>query len=221
MFTQPESSLKIYKKRKKALEQKSFLPKELTRLVDFIIKNQLDAAEKASPEKNPRKSLTPSHEVLSGKPLLPREQFPLDYRTSRDLARKILDFMGDGNEHLVQSIEVIQKEMEQDTEFLDRAMQKYLEGDDDFFRTFGEKTPSAPRSLNFVVQSATAPHESGPAPGPYLANRALSCLRQPALYRRAQGKAGVSLSALQFLPHRVPLQADGLPLLRHGKKRFL
>ena len=157
MFTQPENSLKIYKKRKKALEQKSFLPLELTQLVDFIIKNQLEAAKKASPENKSQTSLTPSHEVLSGKPLLPREQFPLDYETSRDLIQKIIKFMGDGNEHLVQAIEVIQKEIKQDAEFLDRAMQKYLEGDDDFFRSFGEKTPSAPRSLNFVVQSGTTP----------------------------------------------------------------
>ncbi|EFI33954.1 formate dehydrogenase accessory protein [Desulfonatronospira thiodismutans ASO3-1] len=157
MFTQPEKSLKIYKKRKKPLEQKSFLPKELTQLVDFIIKNQLEAAEKASPENNPHTSLASSHEVLSGKPLLPREEFPLDFKTSRELALKILKFMADSNEHLVQSMEVIQKEMDSDPEFLDMAMKKYLEGDDDFFRSFGEKTPSAPRSLNFLVQSAAAP----------------------------------------------------------------
>ena len=157
MFTQPESSLKIYKKRKKALEQKSFLPRELTQLVDFILKNQLESAKEASFELHSQTSLTPNNEVLNGKPLLPREEFPLDYQTSRELALKILKFMADSNEQLIQSVEIIQKEMDSDPDFLDRAMQKYLEGDDDFFRSFGEKTPSAPRSLNFVVQSGATP----------------------------------------------------------------
>ncbi|WP_291323251.1 formate dehydrogenase accessory protein FdhE [Desulfonatronospira sp.] len=157
MFSQPEKSLQIYKKRKKILDQKSFLPKELVKLVDFVIKNQLEAAQKTSPENSPDTSFTPIQELIQGKPLLPRESFPLDYDNARDLARIIMQFMHNSQGHLKQPVEEIEKELEQDPNFLDLALQKYLEGDDDFFRSFGEKTPSGPRSLNFLVQSCAAP----------------------------------------------------------------
>ncbi len=157
MFSDPEKSLKIYQKRKKPLQQKSFLPKELTKLVDFVVREQLKTALELSSEVDENISLSEIHEVVNGKPLLPRESFPLDFRACGESIERLLNFFQESSGHLSEAADVIRKEIKQDPEFLNKAMNKHLAGDDDYFRAFGEKTPSGPRLLNFLVQTGTTP----------------------------------------------------------------
>ena len=157
MFNDPEKTLKIYQKRKKPLEQKSFLPDELVKLVDFVFKEQLKVAGQISSVMGPETVLTPSHQLVNGKPLLPRESFSLDHQATRDLLLRLLKYLKESRGQLSEAAEQIQKELDADENFLDRALQKYLAGDDDFFRKFGEKTPAVPRCLNFLVQAGATP----------------------------------------------------------------
>ncbi len=157
MFSDPEKTLKIYQKRKKPLQQKSFLPKELIKLVDFVIKEQLKVAQAISSEPDDNLFLSEIHEVVNGKPLLPRESFPLDFKVSGEFIERLLSFFQDSPGHLAEAVEVIRKEIKQDPDFLNKIMKKHLSGDDDFFRAYGEKTPSGPRLLNFLVQTGAAP----------------------------------------------------------------
>ncbi len=157
MFAEPDKTLKTYHKRKKVLKQKSFLPQDLVELVDFAFHEQLKAMENVSSTLDQDISLPQPEEVLSGKPLLPRDSFPLDREISRDLILKLMRFLLDNKGHLAEAAQIVEREMEHDPEFLDTALDKYLSGDDDFFRSFGEKTPSGPRCLNFLVQTGATP----------------------------------------------------------------
>jgi len=153
--------LKLFQKRKDALSKKDILPQELLDLAEFSFKNQvktfnsLDAVLPAGME------LTSLDEVMSGKPLLPRDSFPYDFKTCLSLFNTLLDYIKSSSGPIKASAGIIESEINSDPELPKVSFERYLQADDHFFRAFGEKMPESPRTLNFLAQTAITPSVAG------------------------------------------------------------
>lgn len=152
-----DKSLKLFQKRKDILARKDLLPLELLDLAEFAFNNQLKTYEVADSVLSDEVDLTPLNEVMSGKPLLARALFSYDLEESLNLFDILLKYLKKSAGNLNVSAEVIESEILKDSDLPGHSFQKYLEGDDHFFRTFGEKTPDSPRTLNFLTQTAITP----------------------------------------------------------------
>ena len=153
--------LKLFQKRKDALSKKDTLPQELLDLAEFSFKNQvktfnsLDALLPAGME------LTSLDEVMSGKPLLPRDSFPYDFKTCLSLFNTLLDYIKSSSGPIKAAAGIIESEINTDPELPKVSFERYLQADDHFFRSFGEKMPESPRTLNFLAQTAITPSVAG------------------------------------------------------------
>jgi FdhE protein len=106
------------------------------------IEIQIDEQEKTDRDKH-----------LNGVPLLLREKFPVDRPRARELFNKLLRIALDFDGPIKDAAEVIEKEVTD----LEPCWRAFINGDDDFFLRFGEKTPQSPRMLNFLIQSSLIP----------------------------------------------------------------
>lgn len=155
--------LKLFEKRKKAIAQKNFLPQDLLELVDFTFKAQIETFETVDTTIPEDMEITPLEQLFSGKPLLPRSSFPLDSESSRKLFNVLLDHLDGCSTHLKEAGQAVKSEIQKNPSLPQEAFENYLQGNDEFFRTFGEKTPGSPRTLNFLTQSAMTPSLYGNA----------------------------------------------------------
>lgn len=139
------------------LQNKPFLPEELIDLISKVARIQLEAQEQASPVIPDASTLTPAEENLQGRPLLLRSDFPYDYDQACELFKKFTEILTESEGSIAEATELINKELESGILDLKKAFTAYLDGDDSFFSQWGEKTPEAPRTLNFLVQSSLTP----------------------------------------------------------------
>ncbi|RQD59338.1 MAG: formate dehydrogenase accessory protein FdhE [Desulfonatronovibrio sp. MSAO_Bac4] len=149
--------LKLFEKREKAIAHKKFLPEDLLKLVAFTYKEQLKTFENTSPTIPEDMEIAPLDQVFSGKPLLPRSFFSFDLESSLKLFNLLLDHLDSCSTHLKESAHTINAEIRKNPRLPREAFENYLQGNDQFFRTFGEKSPGSPRTLNFLTQSAITP----------------------------------------------------------------
>jgi FdhE protein len=152
-----DKSLKLFEKRKDILSKKNILPQELLDLAEFTFKNQVksfDLLDTVLPEEM---ELTPIDQVMSGKPLLARDSFPFDLEESLKLFDILLKHLKGSPGNLKSPAGIIESEIKKNPDLPKESFEKYLQADDHFFRTFGEKTPESPRILNFLIQTAITP----------------------------------------------------------------
>ncbi|WP_028575248.1 formate dehydrogenase accessory protein FdhE [Desulfonatronovibrio hydrogenovorans] len=157
MYQNPDKSLVLMEKRKKVLQGQNILPLELIELISTVFQEQLRTYEGLESSLKPGTSLTPVSQVASGKPLLARESFEYDFEASKSLFNFLLDHLINSSSHLSQAARIIADQVSSDPDLIKTAFLNHLKGDDLFFRTFGEKTPSGPRALNFLVQTSMTP----------------------------------------------------------------
>ncbi|CCO25371.1 formate dehydrogenase accessory protein FdhE [Maridesulfovibrio hydrothermalis] len=139
------------------LKDKPFLPEELIALISTVARIQLEAQESAAPVIPDPETLTAPEENLQGHPLLLRDKFPYDYEQACELFKKFSTILKDSHGSIAEATDFISTQLISGDLELKTAFTAYLKGDDTFFSKWGEKTPEAPRTLNFLVQSALTP----------------------------------------------------------------
>ena len=149
-------SLRLLEKKLAALSGKTVLPPAMLTLVADTMRAQQRARAGQSVEITPE-MLQDIERVLRGAPLLPRESFPLDTAGAAALFAEISDIVRQSEPHLVEALDMIDAALADGSLDLDAAFALHVAGDDTFFAAFGEKTPNAPRLLNFLVQASLAP----------------------------------------------------------------
>lgn len=140
-----------------ALRKREFLPASLIDLVAQTAAMQIEAAASldiAFPEPD---VLAPAERFLRGVPMLDRELFPFDAGATRALFDKLLAMVAAPDCELAPSGQIVRKALEDGELDLDAAIAGHLSGDGAYAMEFGEKTPDAPRLLNYLVQASLGP----------------------------------------------------------------
>ncbi len=147
---------KLLEKKLDALSGKTVLPPAMLTLVADTMRAQQRARTEQSVEIAPE-MLQDIERVLRGAPLLTRESFPLDTAGAAALFAEISGIVRHSEPHLIEALDLIDAALADGSLDLDAAFARHVAGDDTFFAAFGEKTPNAPRLLNFLVQASLAP----------------------------------------------------------------
>ena len=148
---------KQLEKKLDVLSQKTVLPASMLALVAATARAQL-AAQAAEKVEIQLGMLEDVERTLRGAPMLARDAFPVEMTSLTALFNDISGFVRANEAHLVEAMDVIVAARQDGSLDLTKAVRQYLAGDDTFFATFGERTPSAPRLLNFLIQAALTPH---------------------------------------------------------------
>lgn len=138
------------------LHKRDFLPGELVGFVGDISMRQLEAMREVALPKGFPAKVTPEEEFLTGKPLLAREEFPVDAALSRRLYDEFLKTCMELGGPLGKAAKAFAEGSGKDLDF-EAATTAYLKGDAPFFTKWGEKTPDAPRLVAFLVQASLSP----------------------------------------------------------------
>lgn len=139
------------------LQDKPFLPEELVELISAVARIQLKAQEHSNPVIPDASTLTSHEENLQGRPLLLRSDFPYDSDQAVELFNKFLNILKESTGTIAEASKLVEAELKNGSLILTEAFSAYLESDDTFFSKWGDKTPEAPRTLNFLVQSSLTP----------------------------------------------------------------
>jgi len=140
-----------------ALRKREFLPASLIDLVAKTAAMQIEAAASLNIAFPAPDALAPIERVLRGVPMLDRELFPIDAAATRTLFEKLLAMVAAPECELAPSGLIVKKAFEDGELDLDAAIAGHLAGDDAYVVEFGEKTPDAPRLLNYLVQASLGP----------------------------------------------------------------
>jgi FdhE protein len=137
------------------LAKKPFLPEPLLGLVRAISIRQIEAADQS--RIGDLGKLSSQEELLRGKPLLPREDFPVDFDQARELFSEFSE-LARNTPPLDKAVQTILNALDEKALDLGQAFEAFLKGDDPWLESFGmERTPESPRCLNFLVQSSLTP----------------------------------------------------------------
>jgi FdhE protein len=152
-----QKELGYFEKRMDMLKKKGTIPEDLLELIDFIYKRQLNSFALLNDILDKDVDFPSPEDVLRGKPMLPRENFPYDFDASQKLFSELVAFLQEQKGHLGEAAEIIARDVDKGQLDLPQCYTKYLAGDDHYFRLYGEKTPNAPRALNFLIQASITP----------------------------------------------------------------
>lgn len=140
-----------------ALRKREFLPASLIDLVAQTAAMQIEAAASLDIAFPAPDALAPLERVVRGVPMLDREHFPIDANATRALFDKLLAMVAAPDCELAPSGLIVGNALESGELDLDAAVAGHLAGDDAYAMEFGEKTPAAPRLLNYLVQASLGP----------------------------------------------------------------
>ncbi len=151
-----ETRARHLQRKTEELNKKTYLPAELVHFVVDVAKLQLEATQKAQVAP-PSEDQLPSVEAnLSGRPLLLREQFSYDAKLAQNLFQKLLDLAATVKAPLAESAQIFANDFRQNFN-LEEAFAMFLQGKDDFFSDWAQKTPATPRLVTFLVRGALTP----------------------------------------------------------------
>ncbi|WP_027721559.1 formate dehydrogenase accessory protein FdhE [Maridesulfovibrio zosterae] len=139
------------------LESKPFLPEELVGLIAKVARIQLEAQEKARPVIPEPSKLATADENLQGRPLILRSDFPYDLDQATVLFNQLSTILTESEGIISEASNFLTEQLKSGELNIKEAFSAYLKGDDKFFSKWAEKTPEAPRTLNFLVQSSLTP----------------------------------------------------------------
>jgi FdhE protein len=148
---------RLWEKKLKALQPGDLLPAPLLGLVSRTVRMQLDSMEGQKAAPLDMSKTTESERHLKGVPLYPRSEFGFDRQSAVDLFNKLLAVLQEENGPMQSAAQTLEALLREGSVTMDQAFEQYLEGNDQWFLTIGEKTPDAPRLLNFLTQSSLTP----------------------------------------------------------------
>lgn len=156
MRCEPEKARHLLEKKLLALAGCNALPASLVCLVAATCREQLEARIASSVQLTEDR-LAASERNLRGAPLLPREAFPLDLEQAQSLFQRLEGLASECEPHLASSVAAIAAARNSGDLNLKEAFAKFVGGDDAYFAAVGQRTPNAPRLLNFLVQASLTP----------------------------------------------------------------
>lgn len=135
------------------IRQKGFIPSEILDFVQDVFLKQLDFYHQRTIKSIESKEI--ESKLTTGKPLLLRRDFPIELKEIRDLLNALLKVVAN-YARLKEYLDILESDLKDD-EFVAQSIKKFLEGDDAFFRIYGEKLENSPRLLSFLIQSSILP----------------------------------------------------------------
>ncbi|KUJ95815.1 MAG: Formate dehydrogenase accessory protein [Desulfonauticus sp. 38_4375] len=135
----------------KKIAQSGFFPKELLEFIEKVFLTQ----KKYEQEKIELSLPLELENYQKGKPLLLRQDFPFPWEKVSQLRDELLELAA-REEVLAENSQILLQDLAEDS-FWQKSVHKFLEGDDSYFRLYGEKLKDSPRLLNFLVQSSLTP----------------------------------------------------------------
>lgn len=157
MTLAPDREHRLLDTRIDLLKKKDHIPAELLDLVRQVYSRQIDAVADAAPAPAPEEALATAHEHLQGKPVLSREDFPVDEASAKILFEEFLRLLLDSGGPMGDAASVVAAAVAEGKPSLADCIAAHLAGNEDFFNEFGKKTPDAPRVLAFLTYCAVAP----------------------------------------------------------------
>jgi FdhE protein len=150
-----------------ALREKDHVPAPLLDLLSAIYDRQIEARQNAQVVLPPDDTLADQGRRSQGAPLLEREDFPCDHAQARDLFLELLALLKEQEEPLAGAAAVVEQAVRDNDLDVEEAIAKYLEGDQEFFGAWAQKTPQAPSTVHFLIQASVTPSVSAAADALY------------------------------------------------------
>jgi FdhE protein len=144
-------------KKIKALRAKPHLPPALLDLAEAVYSRQIAARSEAVLAMPGPDHVTPEARHAQGMPLLPREAFLYDKALALRLMDEFTRLLAGAGGPMAEAAGLVSSALAAGEPGFEEAAAAYLRGDDAFFTDFGGKTPAAPRTLAFLVQSSLMP----------------------------------------------------------------
>jgi len=157
---------RLLEKKLAELSRKTVLPASMLELVAATARAQL-VARGEEHSVITADMLEETERNLRGAPLLARDAFPVDFARATALFEELSRIVVTSEAHLAKALEDINAAKASGELDLEKAFSRYIVGDDAFFAAFGERTPNAPRLLNFLVQAALTPQLAAIADAAY------------------------------------------------------
>lgn len=156
MSHDPQVSMKRLEQKLTHIRDKRLLPPDLLDLLEGVSRLQMDALKDVTLMLPNAADCTPTDMVLQGKPLLEREQFPIDHENALKLFGKLLELACSAGDSLAEAARGLREEIEAGT--VDpKTLFPMVLSHGDFFENWGEKWPEAPRTAYFLAYCAIAP----------------------------------------------------------------
>ena len=154
MFNDIEQEERLASRKFAAMRGREHLPAQLLELVEAVLRIQNEARAACAVRDVPADGLSSVDQVIQGKPLLARENFPYDAAQAEALFTRFAGLLAEMGGPMAQAAAVIQAEGEP---LMRAAHAAFLANDQDFFKDFAARTPQAPRALAFLAQSSMTP----------------------------------------------------------------
>lgn len=153
----PDEESKHLQRRIKELTDKGHLPPALLELVAEVYAMQLAAREEAVVAAPPAEEMPDWDRRVQGVPLVERRNFPYDPTQALTLFGRLLELLATQEEPLGAAARTIAAAVAAGELDPGVAFRKYLEEDASLVEAWAARTPQAPRTLAFLVQSALMP----------------------------------------------------------------
>ena len=143
-----------------ALRAKGNFPAAMLNLLETVGGRQFQAmVEQASRDDTSTglPELAAPERHVQGASLLPRASFPLDLEPARALLAAILEDVRAAGSELGIGADRVMEALETEELSAERLFRAYLDEDQEFFAIWAEKTPTTPKLLFFLAQSALTP----------------------------------------------------------------
>ena len=139
------------------LNKKSYISKDLIDLLGAVAHLQLAAYGEAQVTLPPDSKLTSANGIFKGVSLLAREDFPFDAAQAEVLLGKLIDLLQQSGGTLGDGAKAVAKAMDAGEFTPAELFRKFLDDDTEFFASWAERTPEAPKTLPFLAFAAMGP----------------------------------------------------------------
>lgn len=139
------------------LRGKSYISAELIDLLDEVAHLQLEARTEVNVSLPADDEMAPAEAVFQGVSLVAREEFPHDAEQAAELLPKLIALLKKSGGPLGQAAEAVEKDMESGALTAQDLFAHYLNDDTEFFGSWAERTPEAPKAVAFLAFASLGP----------------------------------------------------------------
>ncbi len=157
MIFTAEDETKLLNKKLQELKKKDYLPPGLLDLVAGVYALQIETREKVSITPPALENMADVERRVQGVPLMERCEFTYDAEQARELFLQLLELAKKAEAPLADAAAEIEKRLGTGELNLDNAFEAYINDDSGIAMHWAERTPKAPRTLSFLVQSSLMP----------------------------------------------------------------
>ena len=145
------------------IKGKETLPVELLEMLAEVARLQLAARSVAELPSPAETAFSSQDDMLRGKPLLDKKNFPMDLPQALMLFGKLMELSLCAGEALEQATLTIKSDITSGKLAPEDIFTRILESDDAFFQAWAERTPQAPKTIYFLGYSSLFPSISSAA----------------------------------------------------------